>query len=92
MKAKLRWKMEPRETGLRSIGSGPRGYFYHDGEKVYARVCAHGGNWARPMAGWYWVAGWDSDVPYQNTSGSPCETIDEAKTQAAEYVRQNSIA
>lgn len=89
MAAKLRWKMEERETGLRAVGAGPRGFYFHDGDKVYARVSPLGGDWRRPLAGWYWVAGWDSGVPHKNTCGSPCPTIEDAKKQAAEYVRQN---
>jgi hypothetical protein len=89
MAVKLRWKMEERETGLRAVGAGPRGFYFHDGNKVYARVSALGGDWKRPLVGWYWVAGWDSDVPHKNTGDSPLPTSLEAKKQAAEYVRHN---
>lgn len=85
MKPKLRWKKEPSETGLRAVGQGPRGYRYHDGEKQYASVSPLGGGW-RPMRGWYWVAGWDSDVPHKNTCNEPVATPEEAKEQAAAYV------
>jgi len=88
MKVKLRWKKEKAETGLRAVGAGPRPYDYHDGTTVYAKVYAQGGGW-RPLKGWYWVAGWRSCVPYKNTCDNLCETAEEAKTQAAEYVKQH---
>lgn len=89
---KLRWKMEPREAGLRAVGAGPRGHVYHDGEKLYAVVYALGGSWAMPQRGWYWVAGWESDVPYKNTCDKPVATADEAKAAAAAYVREHLTA
>ena len=79
---RLRWKREKRETGLAAIAAGPRGYFYHDGDKKYATVNAHGGKW-------YWVAGWNSNVPHKNTYDNPCRSIEEAKQQASEYVKKH---
>ena len=84
----LRWKREKRETGLRAVGAVPRGYVYHNGVKVYATVSASGGGWRRTLECWYWVAGWDSDVPYKNTCHTPCATPEEAKKQAANYVKR----
>ncbi len=86
---KLRWKLEPAETGLRSIGAGPRSSNLHDGTTKFASVSSLGGNWAGPVTGWYWVAGWDSDVPYKNTCGDPAATAEEAKAQAMAYVREH---
>lgn len=85
MTQKLRWKKEPRETGLRAIGQGPQGYKYHDGNKRFASVSPLGGG-RYPLRGWYWVAGWDSDVPHKNTWAEPCTTAEEAKAQAQAYV------
>ena len=85
----LRWKLNQKETGLRAVGAGPRGYMYHDGKKIYASVSPLGGNWREPLRGWYWVAGWDSGVPHKNTCKAPCETPEEAKKQAAEYVAKH---
>lgn len=82
----LRWKREPKETGLRRVGTPPRGSKLHDGEKTYAKTFPNGGGWRSELGGWYWVAGWDSDVPYCNTFSAPCETELEAKQKAAEYV------
>ena len=85
MKTKLRWKKDSRETGLKSIGAGPRGSKYHDGVKQYASVSAIGGGW-RPFEGWHWVAGWDSDIPYYNSCRNPLATEEEAKKAAEAYV------
>lgn len=87
MKGKLRWKRKPRETGLSSIGATPRGYEYHDGEKTYASISANGGGWRSEQKGWYWVA--FGEVPYKNTCHSPCETVEQAKAEASDYVRKN---
>jgi len=92
MKRRLRWKLEPKETGLRTIGAGPRGSVYHDGEKEYAWVSALGGGWHGPVRGWYWGAGWDSDVPHYSSIGEPCPTAEEAKRQAEEYVAKHLAA
>ena len=87
-KPKLRWKKNPRETGLRAVGSGPQGFRYHDGEKQYVSVYALGGGWQK-LKGWYWVAGWDSKIPYYNSCGSPVESAEIAKKEAEEYVKKH---
>lgn len=84
---KLRWKMEPRETGLRAIGAGPRASRLHDGTTIYAMVYALRRGHA--TLGWYWVAGWDSDIPGKNTCYEPVESAAEAKVQAMAYVREH---
>lgn len=89
MKKKLRWKKQPRETGLRAVGASPRGYDYHDGQTVYAVVSPKGGGYT-PLRGWYWVAGWGSGVPHQNTCDEPCADVEEAKRQAEAYVRSHT--
>jgi hypothetical protein len=86
---RLRWKKEPKETGLRAVGAGPRGFVYYDGEKQYASVYPLGGGLRGPVTGWYWVAGWDSDVPHKNTCGNPCSTPEDAKKQAEKYVAEH---
>lgn len=83
---RLTWKKDARETGLRSIGAAPQGYKLHDGTHIYATVSPLGGSWMGPLLGWYWVAGCDAPIPHKNTCKSPCETIEEAKKQAKEYV------
>lgn len=76
---RLSWKREPAVTGLARVGAAPRGSKLHDGEKTYATTCPNDG-------GWYWVAGWDSDIPPYNSCRRPVETEGEAKKQAKEYV------
>lgn len=83
---RLTWKKDARETGLRAIGAAPQGSKLHDGVKTYAVVSPLGGGWRGPVTGWYLVSGWDSDVPYKNTSDFPCKTVEEAKTAARAYV------
>ena len=86
---RLRWKKNLRETGLASVCSGPRGSKYHDGRLVYATVSASIERFQ--VNGWYWVAGWDSGVPYKNTCFDLCETEDEAKKQASAYVKKHLL-
>lgn len=83
---RLTWKKNAPETGLRRIGSGPRGSKLHDGVKTYATVSALGGGMYGPVRGWYWVSGWSSGVPYKNTCQTPEATEDDAKKAAREYV------
>lgn len=89
MSARLRWKREPAETGLRRIGAGPRGSFLHDGERTYATVSALGGDWRMPLKGWYFVVGWDSGVPRFNSYETPAPDEKTAKEQAMAYVREH---
>ncbi|PVX86429.1 hypothetical protein C7402_102265 [Paraburkholderia unamae] len=81
---RLRWRQHKRETGLRSVLAIPRGSDLHDGEKVYAKVYSSG----RQGDLWYWVAGWGSGVPHNNTCETPT-SLDEAKRQALEYVKNH---
>ena len=85
---KLRWKKEPRETGLRAIGAGPQGYIYHNGEEEFIHLKPIGGNYARPLVGWYWYS-FNKSIPYKNTNENPCKTLEEAKKEASEYVQKN---
>lgn len=83
---RLRWKMEPRKTGLRAVAAGPRSSWLTDGQTRYACVSSLG----RSAARWYWVAGWGSQVPHRNTAseGVPL-SLDEAKAAAMAYVREH---
>lgn len=85
---RLTWKRKPRLTGLSAIGACPRGSKLHDGSKTYACTYPNGGGWSRVQEGWYWIAGWDSDVPYKNTCDTPCKTEEEAKKAARAYVME----
>lgn len=85
----LRWKKEPHKTGLRSVGASARASTLHDGQLRYAMVYAYGRYSGR--TGWYWVAGWESTVPYYNssryTTPLQSQTEDEAKSEAMKYVK-----
>lgn len=82
----LRWKKEPKETGLLAVFAGPRSSWLHDGLKRYACVSALRKNYK--VIGWYWLAGWDSDVPHMNTYNDPTKSEGEAKKEAAAYVKE----
>ena len=81
---KARWRKQPRETGLRSIGSGPRGYELRIGDEVIIHVSAYGGGWSQPLRGWYWY-GMD-----RNTSTEKLfATAEEAKAAADAFYKAN---
>lgn len=82
---KLRWKREPRATGLMAVGAAPRGSKLWDGENVYAATIPMGGGWRGPLEGWYWHTEGDH-VSHKNTFHNPCDTEEEAKKQAKVYV------
>ena len=83
---RLRWKLDPKVTGLARVVAGPRGSTLRDESgKRYATVGAMG----RWRDGWYWVAGWESGVPYKNTCNATCATVEEAKAQALAYVKSH---
>ena len=86
-KIRLRWKRDAAETGLRSVGARPRGWHFHDGEETFAHVSPNGGGWGSIQNGWYWVAYSRGDMPLKNTHREPCETPEQAKEQAAAYVK-----
>jgi len=87
---KLRWKKAPKSSAMRGLEAG---YIYHDGTKKYASVSPLYGQNQYAMLGWYWVAGWDSDIPHKNTCNDvPYKTADLAKKAAAEYVKSNLIS
>lgn len=88
MMAKLRWKLQPAETGLRAVGAGPRASDLHDGESEYATAYPIGGNWRGPLTGWYWAARNDEyGVPLVNNFHKPCATVEQAKAEAMAYVK-----
>jgi hypothetical protein len=85
----LRWKREPRETGLRAIGAAPPGWRLHDGETEFASVSPLGGAWHNgDVRGWYWVAYEGDGIEWRNTHATPCSTPEEAKAQAKAYIEE----
>ena len=80
----LRWRKNPRETGLAAVCAGERGStLYNDKTLRCATVSA------LRTGGWYWVAGWESGVPHKNTCGDPVITEKEAKELAMTYVKKH---
>ncbi len=86
MKKRLRWKREPRITGLAAVCANPRGSEYTDGEKTYARTVSFGYRDLRKRTGWWWYASGDG-VPRKSTCDEPIPTEEEAKALAAAYVK-----
>ena len=84
---RLRWKKNPKETGLQRIGCGPRGSRLHDGKKEYAWVSPLGGDWRGPLRGWYFVCPLDSVGEYANTCNDPAPDEATAKAQALAFVK-----
>lgn len=82
---RLRWKLEPRETGLRAVAAEPRSAWLSDGSTRYACVSSHG----RSSVQWFWVAGWDSKIPHKNTAMETPLSLDDAKEAAMAYVRDH---
>lgn len=86
---KLRWRKDPKETGLRAVMQGPRGSgLYGDCTVKFASVAAsvdRFGTWK--CLGWYWVAGWGSSVPHKNTCNELVPTEEQAKADALTYVK-----
>ena len=87
-KSNLRWKKNPKETGLRRVGAGPMGSVLHDGSTEYASVSAYGGNWRCPLRGWYWVAFADAVGEYRNTCDDLAADEVTAKAQAMAFVKE----
>lgn len=81
---RLRWKKRPKETGLRSIGAGPRSSVYTDGTTEYASVHAHSFRHTGKR-GWYWTS--RAGEALINTCN--VEGVDEAtaKRHAQEHVK-----
>jgi len=86
MKRKLRWKKQPKETGLRAVCAGPVSHDLHDGETVYATVSCLRKNYS--VTGWYFYT-MTRDLPRMNTCDKPKATIEEAKAECLEYVKKH---
>lgn len=83
----LRWRKDKAQTGLRRIGAGPRGSGLYDGDVKYAQVSALRRGYS--TVGWYYVCGWDSEIPHINTCADPVPDEATAKAEAMAYVKEN---
>lgn len=84
----LRWKKNPRPTGLASVTAGPQGSTLRDGDEEYASIYAF--HYRHQHAGkWYWTARNDArGVPLANTCNEPVADEATAKAAAMAYVRE----
>lgn len=82
-KTVARWRKEPHESGLASIGAGPRGYELWKGDEHLISVSAAGGSWRGPLRGWYWCG-----MGVNTYHTKPLfKTADEAKEDAAAFYK-----
>jgi len=89
MKPTLRWKKNPRPTGLARICSGHPGHALLYVKIKCAQVAEHS-----PLhtgkSGWYWYARMDElKVPLYNSCNDEPLTEDGAKDAAMNYVRKS---
>jgi hypothetical protein len=82
----LRWKQQPKETGLRRVGAGPRPSALRDNDKEVLWVAPLGGGWRGPIKGWYWYG------CGENTSVAPWPTEIEAKAAAMAFYKARAKA
>lgn len=83
--SEARWSRDPRETGLRAVVQGERGFQLKKDGDVIVRVAPikkGGSSWGE-VIGWYWYG------MGQNTCISPCDTADEAKAQAMAHYKSH---
>ena len=85
---RLRWKKDKKETGLRAVVYRSTGSYLHDGQTIYATCSQISQSYSDRTTGWYFVAGWDSNVPHKNTCDTPYPTEQEAKDAAMAYVKK----
>jgi len=94
-KKPLRWRKQPDNQGLSSIGQSPRGAELRcDGEELaYVYPWRPPGSWKRDgYRGWYWVARSDRfGVPLMNTADEEpvSEDIEVVKAAAMVYVKEH---
>lgn len=76
-----RWRTTPKAKGLARVGQGPTGVQLRLGEQVLIHVAPAFSCPGRTITGWYWYG------LGQNTSGNARETLEQAKTEAAEFYK-----
>jgi len=80
----LRWRRNPRESGLRGICALERGYTLYQDRVLRCATVNKGRD-----GGWYWVVGWESGIPKVNTASEPVATVKEARALAMAYVKKH---
>lgn len=93
-KKRLRWRREPRETGLRGVVQGTRGHELRYGGETIATVSARCGATRYDVIGWYWYARNDElGIPLLNTAarGDYYDSDTDAKVAAKAYVEKHLI-
>jgi len=84
----LRWKKNPRPTGLAGVVAGPQGSELRDGDERYASTGFTSKRHGHKVEGWYWVARNDkAGVPHMNTCSTPLADEKAARAAALAYVR-----
>lgn len=87
--ARVTLKLRPRETGLRSVGAGPRGYDVKVNGRRVGSVSSLGGHLGTPVRGWYFAVGDEKlGIPYRNTCGEVGVPLEDVKKAAVAYVKQ----
>ena len=83
--SRLTWRREPKETGLRRVYQGTRGYELRYNQETIITVSPLYRYWDRyidDIVGWYWVG------LGRNTCQTPCSTPEEAKIEAKAYAKE----
>ena len=84
-KHRARWRKQPHETGLSSVGASPRGYELRIGEEVLIHVAPAGGGWMSDLRGWYWYG-----MGINTYQKKPLfKSAEEAKADADAFYRAN---
>src|ERR1035437_5903213 len=84
--AALRWKKQPKRTGLARIGARPQSSNLRDASgKEYATVYPLRGP-MREDLGWYWVSDSQNTGAHENTCNEPVPSEGDAKDAAKLWV------
>jgi hypothetical protein len=84
----LRWKKDPRPTGLAGVIDRSRGSTLRDGDGEYAWVNFVSARRNAGESGWYWVASnAPMGVPLKNTHETLLPDEPTAKAEAMAYVK-----
>jgi hypothetical protein len=86
---RLRWKKDPRPTGLIRTLAEPQGSKYWDGETTYASIGSVKDWNTGKYVGWGWSCPAVGQIPHKNTYLKPVKTEAEAKKQAADYIKKH---